>query len=207
MNAREFMEAAHVPEKLKPQVFGLWKIKRASAEDLDPLQAQCFRTIIGFDSMTMLSRISMKTLHLQEGEIVMEDSITELRRHLPIWMHAKGNVLVTGLGLGCVVRGLKENPDVDQITVIEIDHHILRIIGHEFRGCRRVRLIHGDALKYQFKNEKFDYAWHDIWTDGDRHLQLLHSELIRKYRKIATIQGAWNFPRSVKRRMPEWFLR
>jgi hypothetical protein len=61
-------------------------------------------------------------MHLEQDdgrvyEVVMEDSPRELRRHLPIWMHAHGRVLVTGLGLGCVVRGLLASPHVEYIDV------------------------------------------------------------------------------------------
>jgi spermidine synthase len=54
----------------------------------------------------------------------MEDTLSELRRHTPIFMRAKGRLLVTGLGLG-VVRGLLAKPEVEHIDVVEIDrrHH------------------------------------------------------------------------------------
>lgn len=155
---------------------------------------------IGFDSQTILSRHTWATMHLDIGDVVMEDSIEELRKHLPIWMESYGRVLVTGLGLGCVVRGLLANPRVIKVTVLEIDRGIIRVVGREFENDRRVKIIETDALRFQPKrSDHWDFAWHDLWTDGDTHLQLLHAQLFAKFRKHSKIQGAWGFPRLHKR--------
>jgi spermidine synthase len=154
----------------------------------------------------LLRRWSYKSLHENEGEVVMEDSRHELQKHLAIWLNATGRVLVTGLGLGCVVRGLLASPQVEHITVVELDPQILRIVGHEFQFNPRVTLIRGDALTVQLTGQ-FDYAWHDLWTDGDEHLQVLHAKLLARFRDQCRIQGAWNLPRHFKRAMPKWVLR
>lgn len=204
----DFVIAARVPDKLQPQEFGLWSIRRDSISAMADDWARIrFLHDIGFRSYTILYKMTLATLHKKDGEVVMEDSARELRRHLPIWLHARGRILVTGLGLGCVVRGLLANSDVEHITVIEIDAGILRVVGPEFEHNSRVRLIHGDALSVSLERERFDYAWHDLWTDGERHLQLLHADLIRRFHGQVQIQGAWQFPKMFKRIMPAWFLR
>ena len=134
-------------------------------------------------------------------DTVMEDSAGELKKHLPIWLKAKGRVLVTGLGLGCVVRGLLASPAVEHIDVIELDPYIYYIVGEEFCHNRRVTLHLGDALTYKFpKDSRWDFAWHDIWTPKNEGLQVQHAKLMVKYRRvIGTAQGAWQFPRCFKR--------
>ncbi len=213
MKPDDYIRAARVPESLKPQTFGPWRIERWRADDMKlymrkfPISTQ-FRLLsmlnrVGFDSYTMLKKYTWATMHLgdESQTIVMEDSQSELRKHLPIWLHAKGNVLVTGLGLGCVVRGLLANPDVDRITVVEIDEAIIRIVGHEFRGNRKVTMVHGDALKFHTM-ELFDYAWHDLFTDeGEPHLQVLHARLMKKFYANCRCQGAWEFPPYFRRRI------
>lgn len=141
-------------------------------------------------------------MHLETGDIVMEDSQWELRNHLPIWIAARGSVLITGLGLGCVVRGLLANPRVTHITVIELDKSIIRICGREFANNRRVKIIQADALTWQpAKGESWDFAWHDLWKDNERdgHLQIDHGRLFGRFRNICATQGAWRFPRIYKR--------
>lgn len=195
----EFIEAARVPSTLKSQSFGLWSIYRKDLSR-EPIVIQDRG---GFPVITFLSRYSLATMHMELGETVMEDSRRELSRHLPIWLAAKGRVLVSGLGLGCVVRGLLASPNVDEVTVIEIDRDILRIVGKEFQNNRRVRLIHGDALTAKPEG-RFDCAWHDIhkMDETSPHLAVLHAKLIRRYSRKCERQGAWEFPRYMKRFLP-----
>lgn len=193
MTPQDYLEAARVPKSLQPQQFGFWTIQRKYASQLGE-EGQKLR----WDDYTLLRRISMASLHLEEygGEIVMEDSITELRQHLPIWMKAVGRVLVTGLGLGCVVRGLLASPWIEHIDVIEIDPDIIRVVGAEFKDNPRVQIHEGDALKVHMGlDTKWDFAWHDIWCDGDDHLQTLHTKLLIKFGDRCTRQGAWKLPR------------
>jgi hypothetical protein len=207
VSPQDYITAARVPDTLRPQAFGRWEIRRVWARESTTVCANLwFQEQVGFPSQTQLLTHTMATLHLKHGETVMEDSLRELRKHLPIWLRAKGRVLVTGLGLGCVVRGLLASPAVEQITVVEIDANILRVVGHEFSANPRVRLIHGDAFKVQLR-EKFEAAWHDLWTDGDVHLSVLHAKLLAQFRSQCKVQGAWNLPRYFKRQMPEWVLR
>ena len=194
MTPMDYMAAARVPQDILPyQKFGMWEIRRAGYADNSPYP-------IGLPS-AMLLRHTEATIHLETGECVMEDSEKELRQHLPIWMRGRGRILITGLGLGCVVRGLLAGPDVEHIDVIEIDRRILDVVGPEFAGEDRVNLIHGDALKHPVAGERWDYAWHDIWCDEAEgtHLQILHTILISRFMPVCGVQGAWQLPRFLHR--------
>lgn len=193
-----YILAARVPRSLPPQEFGLWQIERIAADGaaINPREKSMGALMVGFPDYTLLRRFTCANIHLAHGEIVMEDSVIELSRHLPIWMAARGRVLVTGLGLGCVVRGLLANPMVRRIDVVEIDPDIVRVIGPEFAADPRVMIHLGDALKIRWSPDtRFDFAWHDLWKEG-RGLQLMHAELIIRLRGIAGRQGAWAFPRT-----------
>lgn len=195
MKPQEYIEAARVPRDLEPQQFGLWTIQRleAGGQLISRTERAMHVERCGFPDYTLLRRMTEATMHV-EGEIVMEDSASELRKHLPIWMAAHGRVLVTGLGLGCVVRGLLAKPEVDQVDVVEIDPGIHRVVGYEFHKNPRVRMYLANALEVDFRDAKFDFAWHDLWVDGP-NLQLLHAQLLIKYRSCCGPQGAWAFPR------------
>lgn len=194
MTPRDYLAAARVPASLAPQSFGLWEITRRR-----PRTAFEACYIGDAPSYTVLTRWTDATLHLAQGEVVMEDSLTELARHLPIFLAAQGRVLVTGLGLGCVVRGLLASPKVAHVDVVEIDHDILRVVGAEFDGHPRVSLHEGCALTWNFGDRRWNYAWHDLWTDGNPHLQCLHAKLFVRYRDRVDRQGAWAFPRYIAR--------
>lgn len=195
-----YLRAARVPESVQPQEFGLWEIKRQTLDGVAAYMA-------GSRSMTVLCRWTEATLQNPAGEVVMEDSHRELCRHLPIWFAAHGRVLKTGLGLGCVVRGLLAKPEVEHVDVVEIDADIIRVIGPEFDGNPRVTIHHADALTWDFGERRWDFAWHDIWTEGNDHLQVLHAQLIARYGPaVAAKQGAWMLPRLVHRIAPERLL-
>jgi predicted membrane-bound spermidine synthase len=105
-----------------------------------------------------------------------------------------------------VVRGLLAKPSVDHITVIEIDQQIIDVIGPEFASDPRVSIYQDDALKWEPGDRRFDFAWHDIWTERNEGLQALHGRLMRKHRDIPLEnQGAWNFPRLTHRSIAKIF--
>ena len=203
MKPFDFVEAARVPTYLKAQTFGLWTIAKFDVASM-PLtnDEQSFvAERLQVDRWTPLSRATEATMMFQFGEVVMDDGNVELRKHLPIWLRARGRVLVTGLGLGCVVRGLLANRDVDLVDVVEIDKNIARVVGHEFAGNSRVRLHVGDALTFPAPDRPtWDFAWHDLWCEGGG-LQTLHARLIIRFRRSCREQGAWAFPREFGRRM------
>lgn len=194
MNPMDFLEAARVPDYLKQQKFGLWTITRPKVRrrpHSEPIY-------VSFPSAILWHQTGEKTDRIH-GDVVMEDSFNELARHMPIWLAARGRVLITGLGLGCVVRGLLANPDVDHIDVVEKDAGILRVIGPEFTDHPKVSLHHGDALTFEFPPDvNWDYAWHDLWVDGTG-LQGFHIQLFTLYAERVYRQGAWMLPRWVPR--------
>jgi hypothetical protein len=195
MTPAEYIYAARVPHSLQPQKFGLWTIERHFVNTRTQRGLETY--LVGFTDYTLLRRPSWKDIHLEgPGEVVMEDSVRELSRHLPIWMKARGRVLVTGLGLGCVVRGLLISPHVEHIDVIELDQRIIDVVGLGFVGESRVTIYQGDALEVGFpEGYCWDYAWHDLWDENDE-LQRLHGRLLIRYRnRIRKQQGAWAFPR------------
>lgn len=196
MTPDQFIATARVPDGIEyPFAFGPWRIKRFTGPD-----------VLGFQDprhpSTVLSRQCTKFLHFDGFDTVMEDSPKELRRHLPIALAAHGRILLTGLGLGCVVRGLLAKPAVEHIDVIESDEQIAQIIGREFLPYSRVTIHMADAFDWTPPNgASWDYAWHDIWSD-DNDLQLLHANLMVLFHSRVEKQGAWGMSSWVKRIVP-----
>jgi hypothetical protein len=149
---------------------------------------------------TNLLRWTDATLHLGMGELVMHDEPNELRKHLNFMLRARGNVLITGLGLGCVVRGTLANPAVKHVTVVERDADVLKLVQPHM-PTERLTIIHDDAISFcKATNQQFDCAWHDIWSDNDEpNLILQHTELLCALALTVPRQGAWDYPREYKR--------
>jgi hypothetical protein len=189
--ANRYIAAARCLETQPVGERGLWKLERVETTPDDARRAR----VGPYPYLTILSRRTMAALHQDRGEVVMEDSQSELRQHLPIWLSAKGRVLVTGLGLGCVVRGLLANPAVEHITVVEIDSDIIAWIWPEFHADERLLLLQGDAFEIDWPpGTRYDFAWHDIYHE-EEHEAVLHSKLIARYADMCAVQGAWGMPR------------
>ena len=79
----------------------------------------------------------------------MSDAPFVLRNYVPFLEAAEeGDVLLTGLGLGCLVRGLLARPLVRSVTVVELHADVLELIGPYYRRPG-VELVHADALDWE----------------------------------------------------------
>ena len=132
------------------------------------------------------------------GEVVMEDTPFELFTHMEFMLKARGRVLITGLGLGCVIRGILANGHVDHITCIERSQHVIDLVAPHM-PTDRLEMVKANALEWtKATTERFDCAWHDIWTDwaaGEPTLAQSHTKLIKHCRPRVNFQGAWDYPR------------
>lgn len=149
---------------------------------------------------TYLFVMTDSTLHVG-GELVMEDTPFELKTHLGFVMQAYGNVLISGLGLGCVIRGLLANPNVEHVTCLENSKDVLKLVAPHM-PTERLTIIEAEALEWTCKNKThFDCAWHDLWTNrdaGEPHLDIWHGTLFMNCRKFVKRQGAWALSRDAK---------
>jgi hypothetical protein len=92
----------------------------------------------------------------------MSDVPAETETALPFLHVAHGDVLVTGLGLGTILRALVEKPEVRLVTVVELNPAVLALVGPTYADHPKIQLVPGDALTVDL-GETFDCAWHDIW--------------------------------------------
>lgn len=157
-------------------------------------------------SYTWLFCHTVATMMQTQGEVVMNDFPCELRKHLQFVLRARGRVLVTGLGLGCVVRGLLAHGKVESIDLVERSPDVLKLCRNSVDNPR-VRIHHHDAVDWTRATDgRWDWAWHDLWSDPERNergLQGIHGELMANLATKAKKQGAWAMPRWFFRRLPE----
>jgi hypothetical protein len=146
---------------------------------------------------------------------VMSDTPSEISEHREAIENATGRVLVTGLGLGMVVSALLAKPDVEHITVVEIDRDVIGLTGHYYSSHPRVTIVNDDALEYAEALQAgdgsllFDYAWHDIWShisyrnlDDDTLAEhgISYATLFEAYESFAYTQGAWAYAEALTQR-------
>jgi hypothetical protein len=199
--------ACRVPESVPMGDFGPWILDRVT---ILPYLEEPFSVGQSINrnwkTYVILGRFTEAKMHLKHGDIVMIDHAMELMKHLPILMNATGRVLVTGLGLGCVVRGLLSKSDVEHIDVIELDRQILDRLGPEFASNNRITLHHADAFEFPLNGQRWDWAWHDLY-DERTAVARLHADAMMRFFDHVKNQSAWELPRWLKRRFGgEWLI-
>lgn len=195
-------------------ISGLWEVKRGLVVGTEH-ERRMFQLKNNFpscefpppDTYTYLLRWTLATQHKSHGELVMNDFPGELKKHLDFVLKAGGRVLVTGLGLGCVVRGLLAHGRVSTIDVIERDPDVIKLCAGSVESPK-VRIIQADARDWS-PDGQYDFGWHDLWSDPDKdeeNLALTHFKLMDRLAEDIPRQGAWAMPRRFTRRLPEFRL-
>lgn len=184
---------------------GFWYVEKTTFSKATPGKRGKETVLLEPGTYTYLRRLTDATIYNSPpGEVVMEDTPYELCTHLQFMLQAHGDVLVTGLGLGCVTRGLLANHNVRSVTCIEKSASVLKLVQPHI-NYDNLTIIHADALEWVIDNDrKFDCAWHDLWTnqdDGDPMLDLWHAQLILRCRENIDWQDAWSIDRTIKKWM------
>lgn len=172
---------------------GNWRVERFTVSPEDEKFGR-LRAIASSSSMGRFVPAGTYTRLMRGGTLVMSDTPDEIRDHLYAIMRAKGDCLVNGLGLGVVVNGMLQKPEVGSVTAVELSPDVLRLVGDYYKGLYgdRLILIQANALEYKPpRNTRYTVVWHDIWDYmcADNLEQMTH--LHRRYGRHADWQGSW----------------
>lgn len=155
---------------------GSWELR---TDQLKPYQAFIWDDIRPDDSLRELPPLGYfreefsYPVVLQDGREWMLVTPNEVETIRPAVDAAHGNVVTFGLGLGYFPYMAALKPNVDQITVVELDERVINLfetyILPQFSSPEKIRLICMDAFEYLDRvmpAEHFDYAYADIWHDA-----------------------------------------
>jgi len=103
-----------------------------------------------------------------------------------------GKVYIGGLGMGYILNQIKDKPEVSSVLVVEINPDVIQIYKGLFGDHPKVTIVRGDVFSHDPKQE-FDYAYFDIWPDGDidlieEDMQTLQEVVKAKYRSFWGIE-------------------
>lgn len=129
---------------------------------------------------------------MQGRSVVMSSTPAEKRSHIAAWLQAKGEVLVTGLGLGLILNAILAKPEVQGVTVVEKSSEVIDLVWPAFSAEPRAQIIHADALEWKPpRGKRYNAVWHDIWqdicSDNLEQMKTLH----RRYGRCSDWQGSW----------------
>ena len=167
---------------------GKWRVSRFDVGDKDS-ESTALRAM--FKGRGYVPAGTYTQLTCAGRGVVMSDTPDERRDHTFAAIKAKGHVLINGLGLGMVLGAILGKPEVERVTVVEIDPDVIALVGPHY-ACDRLEIVAASAYDYAPpKGVRYGAIWHDIW-DGfctDNLPQM--TKLKRKYGRRTDWQGCW----------------
>lgn len=172
------LEKVDLPEISK----GEWKINKFTVDSIDFHSLLHGREVPLGETFTRLYR---------NGTLVMSDTPAECTDHAWAVRKARGSCLISGLGIGMVLKNILLKPEVTDVTVIEISQDLIDLISPFYKD-ERVTFICADILTWKPpKGKRYNMVWHDIWdnicADNLKDMEKLH----RKFGRKADWQGSW----------------
>lgn len=133
---------------------------------------------------------------LEDGRIWMTITPNEIETMKEPIEAAFGNVLAFGLGLGYFAYMVSEKDQVDRVTVVESNEHVIKLFKEEilpqFENKEKIRIVHDDAFHYAEKilpKAKYDFVftdlWHDVGDGIDLYLKMKEYERLSSGTKFA----------------------
>ena len=135
--------------------------------------------------------------------VIMSNTPMEINTAQAAIRDARGNVFVSGLGLGMVVEAMLRKPEVLSVVVAELDHNVMSLVGPT---VSRIAAEHGKPLVVNrcdveaytpAADERFDYAWHDIWDQIDDDNLPQMARIMDKFRPFTKQQACWSRPQAL----------
>ena len=116
------------------------------------------------------------------SKVVMSDTFMERKTNLEFYQHAKGDVLIGGLGLGMVLLAIQDKPEVNLATVVEIEQEIIDLVLPQLPLNSKVNVVQDDIFRFA-TNHQFDTIYFDIWNEVNAVNWKQMKKLHRRFRK------------------------
>lgn len=145
--------------------------------------------------------MALQVVYDGEWWSVMTDTPAEFEDHADLFAHARGRVLLHGLGLGCALSSLLAIDAVDHVDVVEANADVIALVAPYYEGYP-VTIHHASCVEKVWPDDaRWSYVWHDIWTqvneenldDATAEHGISYGRLAQLFADRADRQGAWAF--------------
>ncbi len=142
------------------------------------------------DDIDIDNNYIFQTLH-HKGAVVSDNNPASLDRHRHFLRNAKGRILISGLGLGSSLYEIIKSPEVEHVTIVEKEKHIIELVQPAFDAyANKVKIIQGDIFKYRpKKKEAYDLVYHAIWNEKKDITPAVRATLTAIFEGHCTWQG------------------
>jgi spermidine synthase len=119
----------------------------------------------GYDFFYVTKPITINVLKVN-GEEVMNDDPLHYHGMKLLADESKGKVLTAGLGLGLYTIFLQSNPNVESVTIIELNNNVKQLVEPTIRKYikKPTQIITDDIMNWKEKAKDFDTIMLDIWA-------------------------------------------
>jgi spermidine synthase len=119
----------------------------------------------------------------------MSDTWMEQRSNMDVYLHAKGDVLIAGLGIGMILLAIQDKPDVRSVTVVEKQAEVIELVKPQLPIDGKVVIVNQDIHDFQ-PVKRYETIYFDIWDEISRDNLKEMNKLHKKYRKWL-MDGGW----------------
>ena len=128
------------------------------------------------------------------AKVIMSDTADEIYDHIQVIVDAAGKVLIAGLGIGMVLNAIAMKPEVEHITVVELSKDVLSLLQlhYDRKYPGKITFVNADIFAWvPPKDERWDFAWFDIWDDLNTDNLVQMATLHRKFARKAVTKDSW----------------
>lgn len=124
-------------------------------------------------------------------QVYMSDHPHERETSTPAIEHARGRVLVAGLGLGMILHPMAARPEVKSITVVEKFEDVICLVEHSLPAAvwSKLSIVNADILDYD-PIAPFDTIFFDIWP-SIFELNLVQMAVLHRRFSPHLVRGGW----------------
>lgn len=173
---------------LKPGKSGAWEVSQFHVSEKEAKMHRMRCAVNGHIERAVVAGDYWQLT--EDGYVYMSNTPAEVLDHAEFIRNAFGRILIAGLGLGLVVKGLLEKKDVQHIVVVEKSEDVINLVGWAYTKDPRVEIVKADIFDYK-PTEYFDFAWFDIWQDisADNYPEI--KRLHTKFSRYAAVRKSW----------------
>lgn len=102
------------------------------------------------------------------------------------------SILICGLGLGLLPFHCKNNLNITDVNVVDINENLINLIN-QLQYLNNINIIHSDALEYK-STKKYDLIVGDIWWDIDDNFTNQKDKFISTHLDNLTSNGKIYIP-------------
>lgn len=97
----------------------------------------------------------------RSNSILMSDTWMEAATNQEVFEKSHGDVLIAGLGIGFLPYYMQKKPEVDTITVVELEQEVIDLVSPILGD--KVTVIHDNIFAWPIPDRKWNIIYFDIW--------------------------------------------